>query len=83
MNGLYWNITNPGVYMITATNANYNIFYMSQGSSCNIKMYLNVMRVLNVSSTTNIYFIAYSLLSSPVFYMSSDGSSSITYTRIA
>ena len=56
---------------------------MSQGSACGIKTSLNITRILYVSSTTNIYLIAYMLLANPVFYMSNEASAFITYTRIA
>ena len=56
---------------------------MSQGYACGIKTSFNVSRVIYVSSTANIYLIAYSSLSSAIFYMSNEASSCITYTRIA
>ena len=62
--------------------ANFNIYYMSL-SSAYIKTSLDITRVLYVSSTTNIYLIAYMSLSSPVFNMSNEASAFITYTRIA
>ena len=59
---------------------------MSQGYACGIKTSFNVHRVIYISSTsTSVYLIAYSALSSPVFNISTEASSFIIITskRIA
>ena len=56
---------------------------MSQGSACTIQASLSVTRVIYVSSSADIYLIGYMSLSSPVFYLTNNVPSYITYTRIA
>ena len=60
-----------------------NIYYMSQGSACTIQASLSISRVLYVSPSVNIYLIGYMSLSSPVFYITNNVPTYITYTRIA
>ena len=56
---------------------------MSQGSACTIQASLNISRVLYVSSSVYIGLIGYMSLSLPVFYITNNVPSYITYTRIA
>ena len=60
-----------------------NIYYMSQGSACTIQASLNISRVLYVSSSVYIGLIGYMSLSSPVFYITNNVPSCITYARRA
>ena len=60
-----------------------NIYNMSQGSACTVQASLSISRVLYVSTSANIYLIGYMSLSSPVFYITNNVPTYITYTRIA
>ena len=66
------------------TNATVDMYYLSQGFAANVKTIINVHRTIYISSTsTSVYLIGFSALSSPVFNISSETTSSISYIRIA
>ena len=66
------------------TNATVDMYYVSQGVSAYVKTTINVHRTIYISSTsTSVYLIGFSALSSPVFNISNETTSSISYIRIA